>query len=177
MPKRLNASNTTTWNIVTGIHRERSVGLPVQDAGEEKVKWYKWDGTSEEWCIKEVCLQRHQYDAFQNTSCPAISQSKLTCNTNFSTIIEGPVGGYNFKYAIKSTQKQDIEDYGNISEVARKVLSKVHEGASNNSVAMRCVLAASFANQKTNVVGASLASFFTRICLGSNSPMRPLGVH
>lgn len=84
----------------------------VQNASNEKVKWFLWDGSCEERYIKEVCLKRQAYDAFQNVSCPAISHSKLTCNTNISLIMPGPIGQYAFKYTLKGTQEEDTEEYG-----------------------------------------------------------------
>ena len=59
----------------------------------------------------EMCLKRKEYDAFQNVYCPAISYSKLTCNTNILFIFPGPVGGYCFNYSLKKTQKEDTEPY------------------------------------------------------------------
>jgi hypothetical protein len=61
------------------------------------VLWYAWDGTMTEQHIKEINLKWHHYDAFQNDYCPAISNSKLTCNTNISGVMLGPVGQYQFK--------------------------------------------------------------------------------
>jgi len=79
----------------------------VQNASDPPVQWFLWDGTHEERYIKEVCPERHSYDAFQNVSCRAISHSKLACNTNVSIVMDGPTGKYSFKYNMKGTQKDD----------------------------------------------------------------------
>lgn len=107
----------------------------IQDAGDA-VQWYLWNGTFNERTIKEVCLKRHSFDAFQNVSCPAISQSKMTCNTNMSGVMPGPVGQYSFKYSLKSTQKDDTEEYERVRQVTEKILSKLQKDASDCSAAV-----------------------------------------
>ena len=112
--------------------------------------------------IKEVCICRHAYDAYQNVSCPAISQSKLTCNTNITAIMPGPAGQYAFKYHLKGTQKDDTGEYERVASATRKVLSSVRAHQSDGSEAVRRLLSASFAHQKTNVIGGAMASYLTR---------------
>ena len=129
---------------------------------EDVVRWYLWNGTFNERSIKEICIKRHGYNAFQNVSCPAISQSKMTCNTNVQEILEGPVGQYSFKYVIKPTQEDDTAEYQRVKEATEKILSKLRKDASESSIAVSRILGASFAHQKTNVIGASLASYLTR---------------
>ena len=79
-----------------------------------------------------------------------------------TVVIPGPVGQYMFKYTLKPTQKQDTEEYTHVSEVTRKVLQKIQKDARVSSTAVSCVFAASFAHQKTNVVGAALSSYFNK---------------
>jgi len=134
----------------------------IQNASEAVVSWYKWDGTKTDRYIKEVCPRRGKYDVFQNICCPAISHSKLTCNTNVSVVMPGPVGQYSFKYNLKGTQKEDTRDYCAVKEAMQKVLSKLRTYDSEKSEAAKRILAASFAHQSTNVVGAAMASFLTR---------------
>ena len=86
----------------------------VDNAGEMGVSWFSWDGSQEERFIKEVCVRRGAYDAFQNVCCPAISYSKLTCNTNLTAVLPGPFGQYAFKYTLKGTQKEDTVEYDNV---------------------------------------------------------------
>jgi len=134
----------------------------VQNASDSPVQWFLWDGTHEERYIKEVCPERHSYDAFQNVSCRAISHSKLACNTNVSIVMDGPTGQYSFKYNMKGTQKDDEKEYGRVEEATRKVLSSLRLHQSDSSEGVRRLLAASFAHQKTNILGSPMASYLTR---------------
>ena len=146
-------------------HPKRSKTTTVlEDATDHAIKWFSWHGSYVEKKVKEVCHQRHKYDAFQNVSCPAISESKLACNTNIMPVLPGPLCQYQFKYGTKGTQKDDTEAYGHVAETIQKVLSRApdQQKDSDRSEAMRRVLAASFAHQKTNVVGAPMASWLTR---------------
>jgi hypothetical protein len=137
----------------------------VQNVSNEKVKWFLWDGSWEERYIKEVCLKRQAYDAFQNVSCPAISQSKLTCNTNISLIMPGPIGQYAFKYTLKGTQEEDTEEYGHVVQATQKVLSKLRLHESNQPEAMRRLLGALFAHQKEISQETNRGSYFdTKVC-------------
>jgi hypothetical protein len=140
------------------MHRETI----IQNASEAVVSWYCWDGSKSNRFIKEVCPRRGKYDVFQNICCPAISHSKLTCNTNVTVVMPGPVGQYSFKYNLKGTQKEDTKEYGAVKEAMQKVLSKLRTYDSEKSEAAKRILAASFAHQRTNVVGAAMASFLTR---------------
>jgi hypothetical protein len=71
----------------------------------EDNKGFQWNGKGKEQSIVEVMPKRLAYDLFQNVSCPAISESKLTCNSNVSIITDGSIGQYQFKHnMLKSTQ-------------------------------------------------------------------------
>ena len=140
------------------MHRETI----IQNASAAVVSWYAWDGSKTDRFIKEVCPRRGKYDVFQNICCPAISHSKLTCNTNITVVMPGPVGQYSFKYNLKGTQKEDTKEYSAVKEAMQKVLSKLRTYNCEKSEAVKRVLAASFAHQRTNVVGAAMASFLTR---------------
>lgn len=105
-------------------HRKKHKTI-VQNASEHPIKWFAWDGSYNERFIKEICLQQHQYDAFQNVCCPAVSHSKLTCNSNIAALMPGPIGQYTFKYNLKDTQKDDQEVYDRVSTVARKAMNSV----------------------------------------------------
>ena len=134
----------------------------IENVGETPMKWFGWDGSFTNIHVKEVLIKRHAYDAFQNVSCPAISQSKLSCNTNIALLMPGPVGQYTFKYNIKQTQKDDTEEYERVKESTEKTISKLKKDASDSSVSIQRVLAASFAHQKTNVVGGAMSAYLTR---------------
>ena len=110
----------------------------IQNVSDSTMNWYGWNGVSSKRHIKEVCIKRVSYNAFQNVSCPAISQSKLTCNTNVAILMPGPISQYIFKYHLKGTQKDDTEEYTRIAEATRKSLSKTQvQLQSDRSQAMR----------------------------------------
>ena len=134
----------------------------VQNASSNIVSWYGRDGSQSDRYIKEVCPKRAPYDVFQNVCCQAISYSKLTCNTNISAVMPGPIGQYTFKYNLKGTQKEDTKEYSGVKEAMQRVLSKLQTYESDRLEAVKRLLAASFAHQKTNVVGAAMASYLTR---------------
>ena len=134
----------------------------IENVSESPMKWFAWDGTFSEIHVKEVIIRRHPFDAFQNVSCPAISQSKLSCNSNIALLMPGPIGQYTFKYHIKKTQKDDTEEYERVKEATQKVLSRLKKDATEVSTSIQRVLAASFAHQKTNVVGGAMCAFLTR---------------
>jgi hypothetical protein len=142
--------------------QRKKIRTCLQNASETAVTWFFSDGSSEDRYIKEVCVRRPAYDAFQNVSCHAISHSQLTCNTNVAAIMQGPIGQYSFKYHLKGTQKDDTEEYERVAQATRKVLSKIRTHESDRSEAIKRLLAASFAHQKTNVVGGTMGSYLTR---------------
>lgn len=111
--------------------------------------------------VKEVNKKRSFFDAFMNISCPAITQSKLTCNTNISLITPGTPAQYTFKYCTKGTQQEDEQPYKKVMEAFQKSLSQnVRE--TNSQESSRRILAASFAHQKHNIIGATLAAYIIR---------------
>ena len=124
--------------------------------------WYKWDGSKITKKLIEVCPRRGNFDELQNVSCPVISESKMTCNSNIQIIAPGPVVVYCTKYTSKPTQQQETQDYGRVQDVTRKILSEERKHPEDRSEALRRILRASFAHNKENVVGASMASFLTR---------------
>ena len=76
--------------------------------------------------------------------------------------MQGPIGQYSFKYHLKGTQKDDTEEYERVAQATRKVLSKIRTHESDRSEAIKRLLVASFAHQKTNVVGGTMGSYLTR---------------
>ena len=133
----------------------------VQDASDSNVWWYRWDGSFEHCKIKEVICKRNALDAFQNTSCAAISESKMSCNSNVAAVMLGPVAQYNFKYNFKDTQKDDTEEYKYVAEACQHTLSSLRHHESDFSESVWHLLVASFVHQKTNIVGSPLASYLT----------------
>jgi hypothetical protein len=134
----------------------------VQNISETAIRWFFWDGSFDDRYIKEVCERRRAYDAFQNVACHAISHSKLTCNTNVFAIMPGPAGQYAFKYHLKGTQKDDTEQYKRVLQATHRALSKLQTQQSNSSEAVKRLLSASYAHQKSNVLGGTMAAYLTR---------------
>ena len=134
----------------------------IQNASKKTIPWYMWTGVCVLRYIKEICIARHAYDAFQNIYCMVISYSKLTCNTNLSLVMPGPIAQYCVSYTTKGTQKDDTEAYENVKLVSEKMCTALRKYDTDSSEAIRRLLATSFAHQSTNVIGPSLASFCTR---------------
>ena len=127
----------------------------------EKVPWFDWTGQSRLRSIQEVHRKRHQYDAFQNVSCPAISWSKICGNSNITWNMYGPISQYNIKYTTKGNQEEETHKYGALLAKLMKVLeTRKHD--KNTSEAVRRVMAGAYAHQQQNVIGAPLASYLTR---------------
>jgi hypothetical protein len=138
----------------------------VHNTDERTMPWFLWDGTETKHILYDIRPKRNTYDLFQNVSCYAISESKMTCNSNVSLVIPGPVSQYITKYQTKGTQHDDTEEFTRVAEAIQKMLSPenvINESCvSERSEAFRLLLRASFAHNKTNVVGAPMASFLTR---------------
>ena len=132
----------------------------VNETGE--TCWYTWDGKCVTKKMIEINPRRWNFDEFQNVSCPPISESKMTCNSNIQCLSPGPIVIYCTKYTLKPTQKQDSEPYSESCKVARKMLSGERKHPSDRSEALRRLLGASFAHNKDNVVGPCLAAWLTR---------------
>lgn len=122
--------------------------------------WFEWNGIEKQQPIIEVLPKRHTYDCFQNVSCHAISEAKFTCNSNLSIITDGPVGMYQFKYIMKSTQDDDTAEYSLVESSIKSLQSRVHE--EDKKEAARIICRAAFAHNKRNVIGPSFASYLTR---------------
>ena len=157
-------------NVIHGIQNDCRYRIPqrqksetiIQNVTQEPLAWYNWNGEFQERHIMEICLKRKEYDAFQNVFCPAISYSKLTCNTNILFIFPGPIGGYCFNYSLKKTQKEDTEPYQKVKNCIEKILSEIKHENNDNSEALRRILAASFKHQSDNSIRPSLAAYLTR---------------
>ena len=156
------ASNASNRECRYRFPQRKRQKTSINNVSETPIKWFSWDGTFSNIHVKEVLIKRHPYDAFQNVSCIAISKSKVFWNTNIALLMPGPVGQYSFKYSIKKTQEEDTEEFERVKEATQKVLSKLKKDASESSTSIQRVLSASFAHQKTNVVGGALSAFLTR---------------
>jgi hypothetical protein len=137
----------------------------VRDATETPVKWFRWDGSFMVRHLKEVTVKRCAYDTFQNVWCPAITHSKISCNSNISLIPRGPNGEYTFHYAFKDTQKDDSSPYKDVAQALQRVLNRGAAMANttpNCSRAISTLLAASFANKPGDVLHGTMATFLIR---------------
>ena len=123
-------------------------------------KWFKWKGNTMERPFLEFAPKHGQYDCFQNSSCKAISESKLACNTNCSLCIEGPTVQYQFKYHLKGNQEIESSGYEEVKQSIQKMDGRRHED--DGKEAVRVVCCAAFAHNKQNVIGPSLASYLIR---------------
>ena len=134
----------------------------IINSTRKKQSWFTWKGTRLERYIKEAIRQRSKYDVFQNISCKSVSYSKLTCNSNLTLVMEGPVGMYNTKYNIKNTQVDERKAFEDVSKALERTLQSERKYEKDFSEAMRRLLSACFAHQKSSIVGGSMCSFLTR---------------
>ena len=134
----------------------------IDDASDFVMRWHKWNGTFEQRKPKEANVKRHECDCCQNEACRAMSLSAIACNTNVSTVFPGPLGGCVCKCSFKDNQADDTEPHERVSDTTQKILSNERKHESNHSESLRRVLAASFAHQKTGIVGSAMAAHLTR---------------
>ena len=136
----------------------------VVRSSEQKIPWYDWTGEHTDVFMYDVLPQRNRYDLFQNASCAAISESALACNTNLQMQTGGPLAGYQIKYHTKSTQKDDTNDYSNVLNSMKKMMSveAAREHNSDKRESMWVLLWAAYAHNSDNVIGAPLASHLLR---------------
>jgi len=76
----------------------------------------------------------------------------------------GRVGQYNFKYAVKGTQEDDTKDYNGVQEGFQRANFRLQQSPEKSDISKACsmVLSASYSHQKTNIVGAAMASYLTQ---------------
>ena len=128
---------------------------------KENMDWYLWNGDCRKQPIAQVCPKRRKFDLFQNTSCPAISHSKFSCNNNVSVILDGPIGQYQHKYQEKGTQNDDTADYKEVEATIRNFdCERRHED--DRPEALRRICRAAFAHNKRNVISPCFASYLVR---------------
>ena len=98
---------------------------------------------------------------FQNVSCPAISESKLSCNINVALVFDGPIAQYQIKSMLKGTQEDDTTEYAEVEKSIKK-LNGVRAHENDKSEAMRLVARAMFAHNSNSIISALMANFLTR---------------
>ena len=126
----------------------------------EGVNWYEWTGVEVKQPLLLMQARRGAYDLCQNICCTAISQSKLSCNSNIALIMDGPVGQYQHKYQQKANQDEESHDYKRIEDDVRKLNGRVHE--EDRPEALRIICRAAFAQNRNNVISPPFASYLTR---------------
>jgi hypothetical protein len=112
--------------------------------------WFVWNGDQLQQPLVEILPKRSAYDLFQNTSCRAILDSKVACNSNAAVIMDGPIGQYQFKYQHKGTQKDDAADYENVERSIKNLSDRKHDDDKDEAV--RVVCRAAFAHNSKNIV-------------------------
>jgi len=132
------------------------------DVVNEGLNWYCWDGEVKEQPIVQILPRRLNYDCFQNISCPAISESKLTCNSNMQLLTDGPIAQYQFKYITKHTQHQDTAEYAEVQDAIKGLAAGDRKWADDKKEAIRIICRAAFAHHKTNVISPPMASYLVR---------------
>ena len=129
---------------------------------QESISWYLWNGDVKEQPLCQISPKRKKYDLFQNTSCPAISYSKFSCNNNVSVILDGPIGQYQHKYQEKETQQDDTADYKEVEATMRKFDCDSRRHEDDRPEALRRICRAAFAHNKKNVISPCFASYSLR---------------
>ena len=126
--------------------------------------WYDYRGIPKEQRIVEICPKRRVYDSFQNASCKAITESKLACNSNLQTCLDGPIVIYQIKYNTKGTQGDDAAEYHSVEISIKKMgdTRKYPEPEDDRKEAQRRIIHGAFANNAQTVVGASMAALLVR---------------
>jgi hypothetical protein len=72
-----------------------------------EVVWTYWNGNETVRPLYDIAPQRNVYDLFQNVAIKAVSESKMTCNSNVSLVTPGPLALYKTKYQTKATQDSE----------------------------------------------------------------------
>lgn len=126
----------------------------------EGVNWFKWTGVQVQQPLLNMLAKRGPYDLCQNICCTAISQSKLSCNSNLGLILDGPIGQYQHKYQQKKNQAEETHPYKRIEDDVRKLSGRVHEA--DRPEALRIIIRAAFAQNRKNVISPPFASYLTR---------------
>lgn len=145
--------------------QRKKIKTCIQNISSTDLPWFGWNGTFKNRYIKEVCLQRQEYDAFQNTYCQAISYSKLTCNTNLAFLVPGPIGEYCFNYSLKGTQYDDTEPYEKVKGSIEKILSVIRYHHDDRLEACKRLLAALFVHQSNDTIRPTMAAYKQQISI------------
>jgi hypothetical protein len=127
----------------------------------EGVSWLSWKGEKSVMDILRVDPIRGEYDVYVNTYCPAISKSKLACNSNIRFLFGGSDAFYATKYSTKDTQKEDTEGFDEVVALTRKrMIKQLFESPFSES--MSRLIGATIVHNSKNVISAPMASYLSR---------------
>jgi AAA domain/Helitron helicase-like domain at N-terminus len=142
------------------LHRRYAEIETLKDCND----WYNFRGEPKEQRLVEILPRRRRFDAFQNTSCKPVTESKFACNSNVSTCVDGPVVMYQVKYNTKGTQCDDKAEYYSVELSIKKMgdTRKYLDPDDDRKEAQRRIIRGAFANNSDTVVGAPMAALLVR---------------
>ena len=125
---------------------------------QEDNTWFDVTGRPKKKRIIEVVPEREEYDIMMNSYCPAVSNSNLACNSNVKVIANGIQAFYITKYSSKKTQKDDGSEYVPVANyIERRLIFRKFQN--DNSETLSRIIGASMANNKENIISATLANY------------------
>lgn len=144
------------YNLPQMPNKSTEIEVEVEDA-----IWCSWKGTEEKKDILRVAPRRGDYDVFMNTFCPAVSKSKLACNSNVRFLFGGSDAFYATKYSTKDTQKEDTQSYDEVLNHTRKrMLKQMHQSPFSESISR--LIGATIVHNSRNVISAPMAAYLSR---------------
>ena len=144
------------YNLPQIPNKQTQIEVEVKDAA-----WYSWKGTEGKKNILRVAPKRGNYDVFMNTFCPAVSQSKLACNSNVRFLFGGSDAFYATKYSTKDTQREDTESYDEVLNYTKKrMLKHMHQSPFSESISR--LIGATIVHNSRNIISAPMAAYLSR---------------
>ena len=128
----------------------------------EQNDWFTFDGTKIWRPFIQLVPKRLPLNLFQNVSCPAISETKLACNTNIGVVTDGPIAMYQMKYQHKKNRKEETSNYEEVQAQIRAIESGGRKYDDDKKEASRVLIRSSFAHNSANIIGPIMASYLTR---------------
>jgi hypothetical protein len=89
------------YNLPQTPNKQTQIEVEVKDA-----TWCSWKGTEDKKDVSRVAPRRGDYDVFMNTFCPAVSESKMACNSNVRLLFGGSDAFYATKHSTKTLRKK-----------------------------------------------------------------------
>jgi hypothetical protein len=123
--------------------------------------WASWTGKMLKRTQLRITPERGAYDVYMNTYCPAVSNSKLACNSNVRWLCGGSEAFYTTKYTTKKTQAEDTESYeATLAYTKKRLLAQKFEGQFSESLSR--LLGAVIVHNSRNVISAPMAAYLSR---------------